>query len=31
MPTFVGTLTTKQISDVVAFVVAASKPAATVE
>jgi mono/diheme cytochrome c family protein len=28
MPTFVGTLTTKQINDVVAFVVAASKPGA---
>ncbi len=29
MPTFVGVLTTKQINDVVAFVVAASKPGAT--
>jgi mono/diheme cytochrome c family protein len=28
MPTFVGVLTTKQINDVVAFVVAASKPGA---
>jgi mono/diheme cytochrome c family protein len=30
MPTFVGMLTAKQINDVVAFVVAASKPGATV-
>ena len=29
MPTFVGVLTTKQISDVVAFVVVASKPVAS--
>ena len=29
MPTFVGVLTTKQINDVVAFVVAASKPGAS--
>ena len=29
MPTFVGMLTTKQINDVVAFVVAASKPGVT--
>jgi hypothetical protein len=28
MPTFVGKLTAKQISDVVAFVVVASKPGA---
>ena len=28
MPTFVGTLTAKQINDVVAFVVAATKPGA---
>jgi mono/diheme cytochrome c family protein len=28
MPTFVGVLTTKQINDVVAFVVAATKPGA---
>ena len=31
MPTFIGVLTTKQINDVVAFVVAASKPGATVK
>jgi mono/diheme cytochrome c family protein len=31
MPTFVGVLTTKQINDVVAFVVVASKPAASVQ
>jgi mono/diheme cytochrome c family protein len=30
MPTFVGVLTTKQVNDVVAFVVLASKPDATV-
>ena len=30
MPTFVGMLTNKQINDVVAFVVAASKPGVTV-
>jgi len=30
MPIFVGLLTTKQINDVVAFVVAASKPGVTV-
>jgi hypothetical protein len=29
MPTFVGVLTTKQVNDVVAFVVLASKPGAT--
>jgi len=31
MPTFVGVLSTKQINDVVAFVVAASKPGAIVK
>jgi mono/diheme cytochrome c family protein len=31
MPTFVGMLSTKQISDVVAFVVVASKPGAIVK
>jgi mono/diheme cytochrome c family protein len=31
MPTFVGVLSTKQINDVVAFVVAASKPGAVVK
>ena len=31
MPTFVGVLSTKQIDDVVAFVVAASKPGAVVK
>jgi hypothetical protein len=30
MPVYVGRLTTKQINDVVAFVVAASKPGVTV-
>ena len=29
MPTFVGVLTTKQVNDVVAFVVVASKPASS--